>query len=166
MKNMASVLIFLTAAAWAAGNLTDTQLKAQFYYDLGPDTIDVSGYPKAQQDAYAVFQKTCSQCHTLARPINAPYVTSRDWQRYILRMHEKTKSRPGTVISKEDAKVIVDFLVSDAKVRKVSHKKAFNLETAKLKALFEDVKAERSRRQVTTDEGKVKQTAPYIGTKP
>src|SRR5271167_2130052 len=158
--------VMIAGLAWSADKFTDEQLKAQFYNDLGPDSIDVSAYPQKQQANYLVFKKTCTQCHTLARPINAPFVTSVDWQRYILRMHERTKSRPGKVISKEDSKVIVDFLVYDAKVRKVQHKKEFEAQVAKLKATFEDVKAERAKRQVKTDEGKVKQNAPYTGTKP
>ena len=166
MKNLAALLMLLAGAAWAAEKLTNEQLEALFFYDLGPATIDVSKYPKEQQDHYAVFAKTCSQCHTLARPINAPYASSKDWQRYILRMHQRTESRPGKVITKEDSKVIVDFLVYDANLRKVKQKKAFDFQTAKLKALFEDVKAERARRQVKADASKIQQPAPYTGTKP
>jgi len=140
------------------------QLGARFYYDLGPAEIDVSSYPTERQAGYLVFKKTCSQCHTLARPINSPIVTSKDWQRYVLRMHVRTQSKPGTVISKEDQKVIVEFLAYDAKRRKIDGKKAFEEQTARLKTLFEDVKAERSKRQV--QEQKVQESAPYTGAKP
>src|SRR3990172_9822175 len=70
------------------------QFEARFYYDLGAAEIDISSYPKKQQDGYAVFARTCSQCHTLARPINAPFAVRKDWERYIQRMHIRTESRP------------------------------------------------------------------------
>src|SRR5687768_15958120 len=47
---------------------SEEELKALYYYDLGPKEIDVSDYPAKQQENYAVFRKACSHCHTLARP--------------------------------------------------------------------------------------------------
>jgi cytochrome c5 len=162
-KGMKAVLVVLVAGtAWAGDKLTDEQLKAKFYNDLGPATIDVSAYPKQQQDNYAVFAKTCAQCHTLARPINASLIKREDWKRYISRMHLKTKVTSGTSITKEEAATIADFLTFDAKIRKVDGKAAFDAQTDRLKKLFKDVEAERSSRQKNQDEKKVKE-APMPG---
>lgn len=163
MNRTCLLLLFTAGIAWAGGKFSDAQLKARFYYDLGPAEIDVSKYPEAQQDNYQIFRKTCSQCHTLARPINSPLFARKDWQRYLRRMQERTKSRPGTVISDEYAKLIVDFLAYDAQVRKVEHKQDFADLTETLKARFQEVKAERSRQQ---KKGKVQESAPYTGIKP
>jgi len=145
---------------------TKDQLEARFYYDLGSSELDVSNYPKAQQANYEVFKKTCSQCHTLARPINSPLVEKKDWERYVRRMRQRTQVRPGTAISKQDAKVIVDFLAYDARVRKVEKKAEFEARTKELQALFEEVQKERARLKSEEDRKKVKQAAPYTGTKP
>ena len=74
-------------------------------YDKGVSIVDVSAYPKEYQDYYKVFQDKCSQCHTLARPINAPY-KDEDWSRYVKRMMRK----PGSNISSEEGKKIYLFL--------------------------------------------------------
>ncbi|MBI3553388.1 MAG: hypothetical protein HY077_12910 [Elusimicrobia bacterium] len=153
--------------AWAGEKFTAEQLKARFYYDLGPATLDVSSYPKRKQENYGVFARNCSQCHTLARPINAPIVKREDWRRYVRRMHLKTKAATGTDFSKTDGEEIVSFLAFDSKLRKVHGKAAFDAQTAQLKKLFEDVTAERSRRQQEQDQKKVKPAPmPGVGVKP
>lgn len=149
--------ILLVGAASAAEKFTKEQLNARFYYDLGPAEADVSSYPQAQKDNYGVFARNCSQCHTLARPINAPIVSRKDWKRYVQRMHLKTKVSSGTAISKEDAKAIVDFLAYDSKVRKVDRKAGFAAKTAELQRLFEDVKKERGRLQAEEDRKKARE---------
>ncbi len=162
-KGMKAALVVLIAGtAWAGDKLTDEQLKAKFYNDLGPSTIDVSAYPKQQQDAYTLFAHTCSQCHALARPINAPLIKREDWKRFISRMHMKTKVTAGTSISKEDAAKIADFLAFDAKIRKVDGKAAFDAQTERLKKLYKDAVEERSSRQKQQDEKRVKE-APMPG---
>ena len=146
----------LLAASASAGDFTADQLKAKFPYDLGADTIDVSQYPKEKQAEYEVFKKTCSQCHTLARPINAPYSGAADWNRYVKRMKVRTKSTARAEITPADAKKIVDFLAYDASVRKVKGRAAFEAETARLKALFVKAKAEAKKEGAAADEQKVK----------
>jgi len=162
MGMKAALAILIAGTAWAGDKFTDEQLKANFYNDLGPATVDVSSYPKQQQNNYAVFTRTCSQCHTLARPINAPLIKREDWKRYISRMHMKTKVTSGTEITKEEAATIADFLAYDAKIRKVDGKSAFDAQTDGLKKLYKDVSAERSRRQQQQDEKKIKE-APMPG---
>ena len=83
-------------------------------YDKGPNSVDVSKYPPDIQDDYKTFSKRCSKCHTLARPINAPYETADEWDRYVIKMMKKS----GSVITPEDGQQIFEFLVYDSKVRK------------------------------------------------
>lgn len=130
MKMLIAVLM-LCGGASAAGKAA-----RRFYYDLGPETVDIYSYPKAQQGNYAVFAHSCSQCHTLARPINAPYVTRKDWSRYVTGMHAKAKAKGGLSFSPAEAALIVDFLVYDSKIRKVDHKAAFDALTKGLKKQF------------------------------
>lgn len=154
------------AAAWAADKYDPEQLKARFYYDLGPSEIDVSSYPKNQQAHYAVFKRTCSQCHTLARPINAPIVSRQDWKRFIERMHLRTKVRSGTSLNKEEAKTIVEFLAYDAARRKVAQKANFEAKGRELQALFSEVQKERGTISIEEDKKKARETPMYSGENP
>lgn len=158
-KNLlGAFLLAATAAVAAAEEYTDSQLMAKFYYDLGPDAVDVAKYPPAMQESYQAFVKACSQCHTLARAINAPTADKKDWRRFVRRMHVQTGTRPGTKIGPEDAAKIVDFLAYDSKVRKLDGKAAFATLTEGLKADFKNVQAERARLQ---SEGDAKNARPY-----
>ncbi|MFI5362794.1 MAG: hypothetical protein ACHQ49_12550 [Elusimicrobiota bacterium] len=145
-------------SAPAASRFTDKQLEAQFSFDLGPDSVDVSSYPKVQQDNYAVFASVCSRCHTLARPINAPIVSREDWRRFISRMHIRSKVQSDKTFTKEQAKAVVDFLAYDSHERKVLRKADFDAETQRLVKLFSEVRAERARVQGENDARKAK---PY-----
>lgn len=74
--------------------------------DSGPDQIDVSRYPAAQQKNYAVYAAKCSKCHPLARSVNARF-SATDWKRYMKRMIR----RPNAGISEEQAALVYEFLV-------------------------------------------------------
>jgi cytochrome c5 len=88
--------------------------------DKGPDKIDVSAYPPAQQTAYKLFASKCSKCHTIARPLNT--MMKRDeWERYVKRMMHK----PNSGISDNQGKQIFDFMVYDQTERKDKNPKAF-----------------------------------------
>lgn len=100
------------AARKEAGKSADEE--KTFQYDNGPDTIDVSQYPADQQSNYKVFVKKCSKCHTLARPINAPYSTQKEWADYIDKM--KKKKRSG--LDGKSAERVLQFLIHDSSVRK------------------------------------------------
>ena len=151
--------VFLTSAAFAAPErFTAKQREAQFPFDLGVDHVDVSGYPKEQQENYKVFTAVCSRCHTLARPINSPLAERADWRRYVQRMHVRSKDQSDKTFTKEQSKSIVEFLTYDSNDRKVKHKSEFDAETVRLKKLFVEVRAERSRVQSESDERKAK---PY-----
>lgn len=73
--------------------------------DFGPDKIDVSAYPPAQQKLYDVYAAKCAKCHPLARSVNARF-NSTDWKRYMKRMIR----RPNSGINEEQAAQIYDFL--------------------------------------------------------
>ncbi|MBI5201750.1 MAG: hypothetical protein HY925_09215 [Elusimicrobia bacterium] len=135
-----ALLAGLAAAAWAAD-----RKDARFYYDLGPDEVDISGYSDQAKIAYPVFKTTCSRCHTLARPLNSPTVAREDWERYVKRMHLKTTSKKGTAFSKEEAKAILTFLTEDSKRRKVDQKAAFETKTKELQSSFKELEKERER---------------------
>lgn len=81
--------------------------------DKGPATINVSSYPPAQQQAYKLFVQKCSQCHTIARPINTTMTTT-EWEMYVKRMMHK----PNSGISNSQGKEIFEFLAYDQKIRK------------------------------------------------
>ena len=73
--------------------------------DLGPDKVDVSGYPAPQQKQYDVYASKCSKCHPLARSVNARF-NSTEWKRYMKRMIR----RPNSGINEEQAAQIYEFL--------------------------------------------------------
>ena len=73
--------------------------------DSGPDHVDVSKYPSAQQRQYDVYAAKCSKCHPLARSVNARF-NATDWKRYMKRMIR----RPNSGINEEQAALIYEFL--------------------------------------------------------
>lgn len=116
-RTVALALLATTALAGAARvvRAQDAPLDPRILqYDKGPAKIDVSKYPKDMQERYKVFQKKCSNCHTLARAINSEFVLDDEWERYVKRMMRKS----GTLISADDGKQIFEFLVYDSKIRK------------------------------------------------
>lgn len=118
---------------------------ALFYSDLGPDTIDVSGYPPEQRRNYAAYARACSRCHTLARSINAPYVTRGWWEFYAARMSVRAKFQ-GDPLTKEELRAAVDFLEYDSNARKVARAPEFEALKAELKARFDKILDERVQR--------------------
>ncbi|MFI5345559.1 MAG: hypothetical protein ACHQ51_04215 [Elusimicrobiota bacterium] len=85
-----------------------------FEADKGPETVDVSKYPKEQQENYKVFSEKCAKCHTLARPINSQYALPEEWTAYVDKMRHKKRSG----IDDDSQKTITDFLIYDSSVRK------------------------------------------------
>jgi hypothetical protein len=73
--------------------------------DKGADRIDVSGYPKEQQERYELFAQKCSRCHPLARSINAKF-TPDEWKRYLKRMVRRT----GAGVTDDQATELFEFL--------------------------------------------------------
>jgi hypothetical protein len=116
--------------------LTDQERHAVFPGDLGPATIDVSKYPAYQQQSYQLFSHSCSICHSLARPINAPYTSYDQWKRYVQQMHLRAQ---GKLLTQEDANRLVDFLSYDSKIRKIDNKKSFDALQQQLTTRFMEV---------------------------
>ena len=99
--------VFFAVGSWAVGkHLILPQ-------DTGPDSVDVSKYPSEQQANYKVFKSRCSQCHTLARPVNTT-MTPDYWAHYVGIMVDKSPDR----FEEGDAKRIYEFLVFDQQARK------------------------------------------------
>lgn len=114
---------------------------APYPNDAGPDKIDVSKYPEDVQAKYRLFARRCSQCHSIARPINSQFlelspeeqaaakvkapdlfknddvwhVEEHVWSRFVKRMMAK----PGANIQGEEAKKIWQFMVEDSRARKM-----------------------------------------------
>jgi len=128
------------------GTFTDKEMKALYYYDLGPDSIDVSQYPAGQQENYRLFARVCSQCHTLARPINSPRESYVAWKYYVFTMRMRSKFTPGTGYSPEEAQKIVDFLTYDSMLRKDIHRDEYEALRIKLHKRFDLVIEEHMRR--------------------
>ena len=112
MKHAVLAFVLCLVGAGALSAQEDEEIK--FPYDTGPDTVDVSQYPKEQQDNYKVFAMKCSKCHTLARPINSPYALKEEWEAYVSRMQHKKRSG----VDEDSAKQIASFLTFDSSVRK------------------------------------------------
>lgn len=165
-KIVSLALAAFAVGAWAGRSFTKEQLEAKYYYDLGPSEINVSEYPEAQKANYQLFVKTCSQCHTLARPINSPYTAWQDWRRYITRMQERTKVHPAAKISKKNAKQIADFLSFDAHIRKEDKKEEFEVLTDRLKELFKEIQMQHEEVQKKKSEKGARPSPPYTGDKP
>lgn len=121
MVKQVSYLVFCLTLFWAGTSAAsdksspaDTSQAGFKELEKGPKTIDVSKYPKGMQENYKIFEKACSKCHNLARPINSTYALPDEWERYIKRM----KRKPGSGIGSKEAKAIYEFLVYDSQVRK------------------------------------------------
>jgi mono/diheme cytochrome c family protein len=108
---IATTALLAVASAYGQAPSGEKRLES---FDQGPATVDVSAYPKAIQDNYQLFAAKCSQCHTLARPINSDYALPDEWSRYVKRMMRK----PGSGITPKDGKKIYEFLAYDSSVRK------------------------------------------------
>lgn len=176
MKTIIAVLAVLAALAAACrkepappapAKFTLEQLKARYYTDLGPATVDVSGYPERARAGYEVFASVCGQCHTAARALHGPEATRAEWEKHVRRMHDKTLVYGWwTQFAKDDARKILDFLEHDSKVRKLGDPAGFAARTTELKALLTAVEAERARLQLEEDRRAARPAAPYVGAKP
>jgi hypothetical protein len=108
-----------------------------YYADLGPDTIDVSGYPAQQKYNYGFFRLQCSRCHTLARAINSPVQSRAYWHFHLHRMSLRSRLQNEGPLPPDQVKAMLDFLEYDARVRKVEDRKRFEARTEELKRRFD-----------------------------
>lgn len=80
------------------------------------EKINVSKYPADMKSKYKLFSKKCGTCHALSVAINTDYVTQEEWEPILNDMIAVS----GSLISAEDAKQILEFVVYDSQVRKKS----------------------------------------------
>ncbi|OGR93689.1 MAG: hypothetical protein A2992_07785 [Elusimicrobia bacterium RIFCSPLOWO2_01_FULL_59_12] len=149
---------FLWAAAPA---LSRREIDAKFPADVGPDTIDVSGYPAHHQDSYEFFRHACSVCHSPARALHSSLRTYDQWNRYVRRMHVRAQEQ---LLTPEDSRRLVDFLVYDSRQRKIKNKKAFDVLQGQIHKRFEEVQMEKARLRKKTKQA-AQEPAPYTGAR-
>ena len=137
---------------------------AKFYYDLGPSTVDVSGYPAKIKDSYKTFLAACSSCHTPARPLNSPLASAADWKRYIKKMHVKAAAR-GIRLDREQQIAVLDFLTYDSKKRKIDRREKFLKEQENLKKLYARVSEEQKKMILEETNNLAVKETPYVGVK-
>lgn len=104
--------------------------------------MDVTEYPTQQKYNYEIYRRTCSQCHTLARSINAPYVTAAWWEFYVMSMRARTRWH-GAPLTKDEVRAVLDFLVYDSNTRKAGRAAEFEQTKFELKRRFERALDER-----------------------
>lgn len=93
-----------------------------FDWDKGPSDIDVSKYPKDMQATYTnVIKAKCTQCHTLARVLWAPYTDEATWTKIVTKM----ANRPGSQVGTDDVAGIVKFIMYDRSQRSAAIDKMF-----------------------------------------
>lgn len=67
-----------SASGLSAAEIERQKALAQPYpNDLGPETVDISGYPKDVQEGYKIFQAECTVCHSAARPLNSQFLEAK-----------------------------------------------------------------------------------------
>jgi len=141
------VALFLTpvlaGADAAERRLRD--LSVPFYYDLGPDSIDVSKYPERRGEQYKIFVRRCSACHTLARSINSTMRSREEWSYYVHRMRIMDLSEKEHHLRRVELKDVVDFLVYDSRIRKIKRGKEFVENDQRLRDKFHALHEERVR---------------------
>jgi hypothetical protein len=119
LGNSVRVFVFFLGTCCFAPPLYAAKPPPEYANDLGPSEIDVSRYPPEMKQAYRLFQKKCTFCHTAARAINSEFVESKQWTRYVQRMYMRPPCCDSCpLMSHDDAKAIWGFLVYDSQVRK------------------------------------------------
>jgi hypothetical protein len=67
--------------------------------------IPLMGITAEESDAKALFEKRCSLCHPISKPLGVTK-SSEEWEKTVLRM----KGYAGDRISDQDAKIITGYL--------------------------------------------------------
>lgn len=119
------------------------------YADLGPDEIDVSGYPTQQKYAYGLFKQSCGRCHTLARAINSPAQGRAYWHFHLSRMNLHLRLSGNPPLDPVELKTLLDFLEYDARIRKIEHRRDFERLIDELKARYDRILEKRIHRLQT-----------------
>ncbi len=125
---------------------TEVQRQTALYdSDLGPEEVDISGYPLQQRSNYRAYVSACSRCHGLARSINSPLASRTWWEFYVTSMRARASLR-GRPLSREERDAVLDFLAYDGRERKVLRAQEFEKVRAELRRRFDSLMAERMER--------------------
>lgn len=114
-----------------------------FYSDLGPDSIDVSGYPTQQRHNYSIYARTCSRCHSLSRSLHAPTVGRGAWAYYVMSMRVRAFMSRKAWVEPHETQAILDFLEYDSRLRKVEKAAEFQASTDELVRAYDGIVKER-----------------------
>jgi hypothetical protein len=109
------------------------------YADLGPSEIDVSAYPSQQKYNYKLFKQSCGLCHTTARAVNSETQSRLYWRFHLARMNMHARFQGAYPLTPLETQQVLDFLVFDAKVRKVEKRAEFYAQTEELKRRYDAV---------------------------
>lgn len=90
-------------------------LALNVYAQADIPAVDISNYPQDTKEGYKIFSLKCTKCHSLARPLNAPY-SGEAWKTTVYRMMRKK----GSFITQREADKIYAFLVQYSSTRKPS----------------------------------------------
>lgn len=132
-----------TVVSLAAGlSAAQAQDEPLFPNDLGAGWVEVEGYSQYQQRNYKVFSRTCSRCHTLARPINAGPRTRAGWLGVSGRMAGHAQDKPWAAFAAADRDAAVEFLVYDSFRRRNTPE--FERRQRELKRQFEELRRRRT----------------------
>ncbi|MBI4816753.1 MAG: hypothetical protein HY791_10870 [Deltaproteobacteria bacterium] len=80
----------------------------------GLSSEQIAALPADVNEAYEVFARKCSRCHSLSRPLSAQVDDMDHWRRYVARM----RRHPGSSITAEEGEVILRFLAFYVNERK------------------------------------------------
>jgi len=78
------------------------------------ETAYAAKLPPDVRPSFDVFAQRCSKCHSLSRPLDSGIDDDAYWQMYVRRM----RLQPGSGISQNDEKIILEFLHYYAKERR------------------------------------------------
>lgn len=84
------------------------------------EALDPTTMPESVRPDYRVFERRCSKCHSLARPLTSGITDQGQWESYVSRM----RRQPGSGITPDDQVVILRFLkyYSEDQLRKKAEK--------------------------------------------
>jgi hypothetical protein len=84
------------------------------------EALDPTTLPENVRSDYHVFERRCSKCHSVARPLTSGITDQGQWESYVTRM----RRQPASGITPEDQVVILRFLkyYSEDQLRKKAEK--------------------------------------------
>jgi hypothetical protein len=100
----AALAFLLFSLSLGAGEPKGKRRSILYPSDLGPESVDVSGYPKRLKEIYAkVLPGKCMGCHSLARALNAPLAELSEEEELAERALNPGLFEPGVLKSSPEA---------------------------------------------------------------